>query len=1158
MPPLLFLLLAKGLVVHLGHRRVARFPLGRRRLAALDAHRRAAALLRAAAVLHGRGHLPLGLLPARHITLLDLVLVEGQGVDQLALLAPAHLFLVLIVAGHLVIVILILVLCNTQALLAGLGVELIRNRQRQWLELVVHHLVVVHTRCVRARHAQGTACCARHLGLDGGGDNGGKVARDLAKNLDEHGHQLRDGQRQVGRHRVHVLALQTDAQQDALHDTRELDTGLGVAPLAIGSGRSHTRQLGRAQPARKVQVGDRRHQVENQMVVEHVVRIRLQALQVKRRQQRVQFGLGQGRRCAAVGSVVLVGEACRTNARGLTDAQCKHRAKVAELEGQQRQVAPVEVAREGAQPRSVAARGAGLERPQHDTRVLARQLVGRLAQVHGCKRGALPKLEQFARQAVADTNVVQCGRPALRQARKQRRHRLDVAHLDIVVFEQRGLRQLRVGHALHGRRRAVVLEGVQVRLRQVRKLAAVVVAQQLQSARPVSAAHVVGVCGDADNACAGQRRKAVVLELLAHEPGNQVTRGARTAAEGIEHALAADAAFKRHLDDTERLRQAAAVLGDGRHQHEKLVGGGVAHQLQIVGRVFVVTGDVEGDHLLEEALGHGVEGEEGVAVHLQELARRRCWAAALGTRQLGVETQHGVEPAFDGVALGVPDGLRECDFTQRPRPTEATALVVEGILHLGGAARRPVRAHELAHKRQRDGGGLVNDQQLGLAQNVSVLGTDVLDGLAVVAVDVDADNGLVGEVRVGGLDDGVVDVVEVAEGIEAAEDKVEEGLEVLGGGRCNEDVGIAVRHSGSHGNTHGGRLAATAGGRQRHSALQGLLGEGVGEGQEGLGLVESAGEGHKAADGWGVAQRVLELGELACVLGTRAALAAAILVVVVVHVELIVNNEAGVAAAERQDEALVEARHDVGVGFGAVARVDVHGHGVELAQTGHALEQQHDQAAALDGLDGAGQHVGGQGLKVLEDAHAVGVAENLVGLLVIDIANVMERDKQLKGVVGVGLANTALDLLLDLGLALLAVARKVEQLLLVGPEHRLVPGRDTGRGGASAGDIHAGHDVVQVHDHVLCAVADDDEDAALLALDAIADERRDAGVDGFSRHCGCWVCCDEEEKRRREGEGEKEKRRQDSPENRCRRQGRKQQSPLAKQEGSPHSCFEFS
>ena len=62
---------------------------------------------------------------------------------------------------------------------------------------------------------------------------------------------------------------------------------------------------------------------------------------------------------------------------------------------------------------------------------------------------------------------------------------------------------------------------------------------------------------------------------------------------------------------------------------------------------------------------------------------------------------------------------------------------------------------------------------------------------------------------------------------------------------------------------------------------------------------------------------------------------------------------------------------------------------------------------------------------------------------------------------------------------------------------------------------------MQVHNHILGTVADHHEDAALLALHAIADQRRDAGVNRFSRHGGGFVREEREEKMGENG-GEEE------------------------------------
>ena len=75
-----------------------------------------------------------------------------------------------------------------------------------------------------------------------------------------------------------------------------------------------------------------------------------------------------------------------------------------------------------------------------------------------------------------------------------------------------------------------------------------------------------------------------------------------------------------------------------------------------------------------------------------------------------------------------------------------------------GAEEHQVGAQQLFDDGQRDGGRLVDDQQLRLVAALVVLRLDVLDGLAVVAEDVHAHDRLA-ERRVGGLHQVVVDVL---------------------------------------------------------------------------------------------------------------------------------------------------------------------------------------------------------------------------------------------------------------------------------------------------------------------------------------------------------------------------------------------------------------
>ena len=114
---------------------------------------------------------------------------------------------------------------------------------------------------------------------------------------------------------------------------------------------------------------------------------------------------------------------------------------------------------------------------------------------------------------------------------------------------------------------------------------------------------------------------------------------------------------------------------------------------------------------------------------------------------------------------------------------------------------------------------------------------NVLDGLSVVVKDVHPHHSLV-ELGVGALDQLVVEVLLVVQGIKALEDEVEEGVEVLGAGRSDKDVGVSKADRSSNGKAEGGGLATPSGSGERDRRLQGLLGYRFNEFQQAFGLVQ--------------------------------------------------------------------------------------------------------------------------------------------------------------------------------------------------------------------------------------------------------------------------------------------------------------------------------
>lgn len=99
-----------------------------------------------------------------------------------------------------------------------------------------------------------------------------------------------------------------------------------------------------------------------------------------------------------------------------------------------------------------------------------------------------------------------------------------------------------------------------------------------------------------------------------------------------------------------------------------------------------------------------------------------------------------------------------------------------------------------------------------------------------------------------------------------------------------------------------------------------------------------------------------------------------------------------------------------------------HSHGVQLLKRAHTLEKKNHHTTTFDCFNGTCQCVGGDGFKILQDTHAISVTKDLVCLLVVGVANISDRNEQLERILSVGLANTLLDLSLDLGFTLLAMA----------------------------------------------------------------------------------------------------------------------------------------
>ena len=158
----------------------------------------------------------------------------------------------------------------------------------------------------------------------------------------------------------------------------------------------------------------------------------------------------------------------------------------------------------------------------------------------------------------------------------------------------------------------------------------------------------------------------------------------------------------------------------------------------------------------------------------------------------------------------------------------------------------------------------------------------------------------------------------------------------------------------------------------------------------------------------------------------------------------------------------------------------VHRQRVQLAEGLEVAQEKDNDAAALNGLHGASQKVGGQRLKVLQHRHAVRVTQDVLSVLVVRVLDVRARHEEREGVLILGVHQPARHHLLDLLHSLFLVRGEVE-LLLVAPQH------------VGAGLHHrlAEH-VVQVHNLLSRAIAHDHEQRPLVELDAILHQRPNA------------------------------------------------------------------
>eukprot|EP00754_Rhynchopus_humris_P048103 Rhum_TRINITY_DN7579_c0_g1::Rhum_TRINITY_DN7579_c0_g1_i1::g.23620::m.23620 len=728
----------------------------------------------------------------------------------------------------------------------------------------------------------------------------------------------------------------------------------------------------------EVDGGQERDEVEDHRAVHHLPGEGRQALQVPRRHLAQQLRLRQLRHAAHRAAAVVERLDLRLHAGGVgNDAEGGDDADAAEGDGEKAEEALREVGAVLVDPR-LRVVVAAVEGAEHDHRVLAGEVVLALAQVHRLELALLePVVEQLGGQAVAHTEVVALLRPAVRQPVQEVRQLLP--RTDREVADGTVL----VAAAVLGV--AALVVALLAHLPQRAHLAVVVLRQQAHGAAAVLLAREVRDDGDADDPHAAQLGEGGLLEVLAERVRDEVAAGTRPLAEVRLELVAGDAALGAHLDDGVDVGH-AALRALRVEQGEQVVRRCVGQQLKVVGLVLVVGGDVQGNHALQKRLGRRVVREQRVPLHVEQLQLVRVHRRRRLRAGLGVQAQHLVQPRLDGVAAAVPDRLRQLHLLHDPPLAVPAArgdarlllqvgeqLQGEGTARAlvagdGGREEEQVGAHQRLHERQGDGGRLVDDDKLRLRELRGVCGQDVLDGLAVLAEDVDADDG---GAQLGGLGLHDLEVLAllVAHLLQTLHDKLEQGLHVVGGRRGDEDVGVTLRDGARGGQTQSSGLSASTSRGHSGGCGKALLRDGLHHRQHGRGLLQGDAGLHERAHDRVLLQLLLEQLQLALLVREDVLLHGlqrlASLRRERQHLELVVDAEEGGTVRKREQEALVEARHDGRVARVAVPLVHVHRERVELLQGAERADQQHDAAAALDRLHRPREQVGRQRLEVL-------------------------------------------------------------------------------------------------------------------------------------------------------------------------------------------------
>jgi hypothetical protein len=122
-----------------------------------------------------------------------------------------------------------------------------------------------------------------------------------------------------------------------------------------------------------------------------------------------------------------------------------------------------------------------------------------------------------------------------------------------------------------------------------------------------------------------------------------------------------------------------------------------------------------------------------------------------------------------------------------------------------------------------------------------------LDSLPVLSENIYTHDSLI-KIRIGALDDVVVQMFFVTYRVHSFKDEIEQGFQVFRTWTRDEDVAVSVCDRSGNSQSESSRLASTTSSRQCHGRGQRLLGDSVNKSQHSLRLIDGLGQFHQLSD----------------------------------------------------------------------------------------------------------------------------------------------------------------------------------------------------------------------------------------------------------------------------------------------------------------------